>query len=147
MFILFLLFGCLLCLYYTNRQSETEQQDLLNVLILEKFSRQILIYRSALSQVSHLYYKRVGQSPYPFVGRGFTPAAFFDSRRSLRREQAPALRCNPIITQIGRENKFSAEFFRCTCRGGVSPPVLSFKIGCSREGRPLPYSLVIQTSL
>ena len=28
---------------------------------------------------------------------------------SLRREQAPALRCNPIITQIGRENNISAE--------------------------------------
>ena len=27
----------------------------------------------------------------------------------LRREQAPALRYNRIITQIGRENKFSAE--------------------------------------
>ena len=27
----------------------------------------------------------------------------------LRREQAPALRCNPIITQIGRENNISAE--------------------------------------
>ena len=26
-----------------------------------------------------------------------------------RREQAPALRCNPIITQIGRENNLSAE--------------------------------------
>ena len=30
--------------------------------------------------------KGIGLSPYPFVGRGFTPAAFFDSRRSLRRE-------------------------------------------------------------
>ena len=29
-------------------------------------SCQIFIYRSALSQVSHLYYKRVGQSPYPY---------------------------------------------------------------------------------
>ena len=28
----------------------------------------------------------IGQSPCPFVGRGFTPAAFFDSRHSLRRE-------------------------------------------------------------
>ena len=36
----------------------------------------MLIYRFALSQASHLYYKRIGQSPYPFVGRGFTPAAF-----------------------------------------------------------------------
>ena len=26
----------------------------------------ILIYRSVLSQVSHLYHKRVGQSPYPY---------------------------------------------------------------------------------
>ena len=32
-----------------------------------------------------------------------------DSRRSSRREQAPALRCNHIITQIGRENNISAE--------------------------------------
>ena len=56
----------------------------------------IIPYRffSVLSPVSHLYYKCFGQSPSPFVGRGFTPAAFFDSRRSLRREQAPALRCH-----------------------------------------------------
>ena len=65
----------------------------------------MLIYRYVLLLVSPLYYKGTGQSPYPFVGRGFTPAAFFDSRRSLGREQAPALRCDSIITQIGRESK------------------------------------------
>ena len=29
----------------------------------------------------------------------------------LRREQAPALRCYPIIPQIGRENNISAEIY------------------------------------
>ena len=47
-------------------------------------SRQILIYRSVLSPVSPLYYKGVGQSPYPY-------------------------NVEYIITQIGRGNKFSAE--------------------------------------
>ena len=94
-----------------------------------------------LSQVSHLYYSvacnaGIGQSPYPFVGRGVTPAAFFDSRRSLRRDAsifrfaqcqvcfaniAPALRCDPIIPQIGRENNISAEICILRTVGDAGP--------------------------
>ena len=62
-----------------------------------------------LSLVSPLYYK--GTS-----GKAHTPCRAVPWCRrcpkqniSLRREQAPTLRCNPIITQIGRENNISAE--------------------------------------
>ena len=77
-----------------------------------------------------------GQTPYSFVGRGFTPAVF-RFKISLRREQGlacglgharsltphcgviqdpraallPRPTIYPIITQIGRENKFSAEIY------------------------------------
>ena len=37
----------------------------LHSFLIEAPPLQILIYRSDLSPVSHLYYKRVGQSPYP----------------------------------------------------------------------------------
>ena len=101
-------------------------------------------------------------TPIPLCRAGVYSRRFIGLNLSLRRDAsifrfaqcqvcfaniAPALRCNPIITQIGRENNISAEICWCVCRGGVSPPVLSLKIGCSREGRPLPYNLVIQTSL
>ena len=74
---------------------------------------QILIYRSVLSPVSPLYYSVAGnagfgQRPYSFVGRGFTPAVF-RFKISLRREQGLALRYDPIISQIGIENKVSAD--------------------------------------
>ena len=50
--------------------------------------------------------------PIPLYCRaGVHSRRFFNLNRSLRREQAPALRCNTIISQIGRENKFSAEIF------------------------------------
>ena len=50
--------------------------------------RQILVYRSVLSPVSPLYYKGVGKSPYPY-------------------------NVEYIITQIGRENINSADFYVC----------------------------------
>ena len=52
-----------------------------------------------LSPVSPLYYKR----------------------HSLRREQAPALRCDSIITQIGRENNISAEICLLRVAEDVDP--------------------------
>ena len=45
----------------------------------------------------------------------------------LRREQAPALRCNLIITQIGRENKFSAEICLLRVAEDVAPYKCCFK--------------------
>ena len=98
--------------------------------------------------------QRLRAKPIPLCRAGGYSRRLFDSRHSLRRDAsifrfaqcqvcfaniAPALRCDSIITQIGRENNISAEICWCTCRGGVSPPVLSLKIGCSLEGRPLPY--------
>ena len=78
-------------------------------------------------------------TPY-FCRAGIYSRRLIGINLSSRREQAPALRCSPIITQIGRENNISAEIYSCVC-------ILSLKIGCSQEGRPLPYNLIIQTSL
>ena len=105
--------------------------------------RQILIYRSVLSPVSPLYYSvasnaGIGQSPYPFVGRGFTPAAFFDSRRSLRRDAsifrfakcqvcfaniAPTLRTN-CNTNRQRIKYLSRNSFVADSRGRLSLQML-----------------------
>jgi len=41
----------------------------------------------------------------PLCRAGVYSRRILDSRRSSRREQAPALRCTTIISQIGRENK------------------------------------------
>ena len=69
-----------------------------------QFARQILIYRSILSQVSPLYYSvagnaGIGQSPHPFCRAGVYSHRLAGLNLMLRREQAPALRCNPIISQ------------------------------------------------
>ena len=88
--------------------------------------RQILIYHSTLSPVSLLYYKGTGLSPYPFVGRGFTPAAFFDSRHSLRREpickqMRPTLRDYPHYnTNLQRKQVLCRNSFVADSRGRLS---------------------------
>ena len=56
-----------------------------------------------------MYYKCFGQSPYPFVGRGFTPAALLAYIFRYGGSKPPPYEIILIITQIGRENKFSAE--------------------------------------
>ena len=55
--------------------------------------------------------KAQGLAHAPLCRAGVYSRRYFNLNRLLLREQAPALRCNLIITQIGRENKFSAEVF------------------------------------
>ena len=52
----------------------------------------------------------LAHAPY-FCRAGVYSRRLIGINPSSRREQAPALRCNPIITQIGRENKFSADIY------------------------------------
>ena len=52
-----------------------------------------------------------GQSQYTPCRAGVYSRRLVGLDPMLRREQAPALRYNPIITQIGRENNISAEIY------------------------------------
>ena len=72
--------------------------------------------------------QRLRSKPIPLCRAGVYSRRLIGLNLSLRREQAPALRCDSIITQIGRRNNPSAEICWHICRGGVSPPVLSLKI-------------------
>ena len=93
-----------------------------------------------------------------FVGRGLAPAAFFDSRRSLRRDAsifrfaqcqvcfaniAPALRCSHIITQIGRENNISAEILLLRTVEDACPYKCCVKHPYEKEPKSRPFSRLL----
>ena len=80
-----------------------------------------------------LFYKGTGQSPCPLCRAGVYSRRYFNLNRLLRREQAPALRCNLIITQIGRENNISADIYMCIRRGDLRSPA-------GEHSSPLPCS-------
>ena len=59
--------------------------------------------------------------PIPLCRAGVYSRRLIGLNFMSRREQAPALRCNPIIPQIGRENKFSAEIWLWRVAEDVDP--------------------------
>ena len=73
---------------------------------------QFLVYRSVLSAVSQLYYKILRQCPYPYPAGYTHPKAH--SPRAASLSPGGRLFVSSIISQIGRENKFSAEIL-CAC--------------------------------
>ena len=122
-----------------------------------------------LSPVSHLYYSVASNAwhrakPIPLCRAGVYSRRLFRfkvfitagckhislrSMSSLLRKHCPALRCNPIITQIGRENKFFAEILllrtvedACPYNFGLSkhpyenaPKSVPFSVGAGNRGR------------
>ena len=91
-----------------------------------------------LSPVSPLYYSVASNAwhrakPIPLCRAVPWCRRCLKQNLSLRREQAPALRCNPIITQIGRGYNISAEI--CLAAGASPRPTSKHPYEKERKGK------------